>query len=417
LNPRPRMMFNWLLTRDCALLCTLLLVTGCGDPVGPDMTDPAYGRVQAGMDFTCALSTDRDIWCWGGNSHGQLGLGDTDPRLEPTRIAFDRHFKSVSTDALARHTCAVSTDGDAFCWGENDFGELGIGALDERSTPSVVVGGLEFESIGAGWRFSCGLTVQEEAYCWGRGEWGQLGDGRATQSLSPVRVSGGLRFKLLAVGANNLVCGLTVNGLVYCWGLDFNGSLGMASEEQCTRSDGFMLACATTPARIASDQSFTTVATGNSFACAVTDDGQALCWGANDSGQLGTATSETCDDGNTGESIPCSHTPVAVAGALAFRALSAGIGHTCGVVVTGEAYCWGANQFGERGDGLVGNLAPEPVAVRGGISFLSVSAGSSHSCGESTNRLFYCWGANDLGQLGTGNREIGLVPMRVLGTL
>ncbi len=388
----------------------------CGDPTGPGEPDPEINRIQAGRDFTCALGDNRDIWCWGGNLQGQLGQGDVSARLAPTRVPIDEEFKGVSTDALAQHVCAVTTDGDAFCWGENDFGQLGIGTLESRPSPTLVVGGHAFASVGAGWRFSCGLTADGAAYCWGRGEWGQLGDGLATQSTSPVAVAGGVRFEQLDVGANNLVCGLSIDGVVYCWGLNFNGSLGTTTGERCTRFDGLVLDCATVPSRIDSDKTFTSVTAGNSFACAVTEMGEAYCWGVNDSGQLGAATTDTCDDGSTGTPISCSHVPVVVEGGIAFKTLNAGIAHTCGFTTSGEGYCWGANDFGQRGDGLVGNVALEPVAVRGGIDFISMSAGSSHSCGESASRLFYCWGANDLGQLGTGNREIGLVPVRVLGT-
>jgi alpha-tubulin suppressor-like RCC1 family protein len=118
--------------------------------------------------------------------------------------------------------------------------------------------------------------------------------------------------------------------------------------------------------------------------------GAAYCWGHNGFGQLG--------DGTTTPRAA----PVAVGGGLSFRTVDAGTFHTCGVSTSGAAYCWGNNFFGMLGDGTTINR-PAPTPVAGGLSFASVSSGESYACGVTTGGAAYCWGFNRWGQLGTGN--------------
>ncbi len=215
-------------------------------------------------------------------------------------------------------------------------------------------------------------------------------------------------------GSNNLVCGLTTEKKVLCWGLDVGGALGSPSTETCTRRDGLQLPCATTPQLISSDERFQDVSAGSSFACAVTVPGEGLCWGRNSQGQLGSPTTEEqCAQGNFSGGA-CSSTPTLVSGSHSFVAVAAGLTHACGVTTDGNAYCWGANMFGARGNGSLGVSSSVPELVLGGLAFASVSAGDLHSCGETTDGQLYCWGLNDRGQLGTGNLNIGLSPLAVV---
>jgi alpha-tubulin suppressor-like RCC1 family protein len=107
-------------------------------------------------------------------------------------------------------------------------------------------------------------------------------------------------------------------------------------------------------------------------------------------------------------------TPVAVAGGLTFSAISSGGGHTCAIASSTQLlYCWGKNQFGQLGD-LSSIDRPTPVAVAGGIFFKGVSAGSTHTCGISTSNIVFCWGNNSSGQLGDGTQNNHNIPIRVV---
>jgi alpha-tubulin suppressor-like RCC1 family protein len=128
---------------------------------------------------------------------------------------------------------------------------------------------------------------------------------------------------------------------------------------------------------------------------------------------LGTPATEGCVQPGLVET-PCSPVPAEVSGDHRFSMVATGVSHACGITLSGETYCWGTNAFGQLGDGLLGDPSNVPVQVIGGLTFASVSVGDNHSCGETTDGKLYCWGANDRGQLGTGNRNIGLGPLAVV---
>ncbi len=339
--------------RGSSLLIFTLCFAACEgqSPMGPE-GGVVMGRVYAGHGFTCGIVEGGKALCWGINDEGQLGEGGfyASYKTAPRVISDDLSFRQLGTKASGRHVCGVTTSGDAYCWGENDFGQLGHGSASPRDVLRLVAGGLTFTSITAGWRSSCGVTTDEEAYCWGRGEWGQLGDGLATLSSVPVAVAGGHKFQKLEVGSSNLVCGLTTAGKILCWGLDLRGALGAPGTAICVRTDGLELACATTPQPIASDELFMEVSAGSSFACGITLSCQALCWGRNDWGQLGRPTTETCAQGIF-SGRACGRTPMPVLGPQRFVMVTAGLRHACGVTVDGDAYCWGRDSLGELGRG------------------------------------------------------------------
>ena len=155
------------------------------------------------------------------------------------------------------------------------------------------------------------------------------------------------------------------------------------------------------------------LAAGVFHSCALTSVGAAYCWGRNGEGRLG--------DGSTVEK----HTPAPVSGALSFAALAADGGYTCGLTDVGAAYCWGANQHGQLGDGST-TTSSVPVAVSGGLNFVAVDAGGmpaiksvgfGHTCGLTAAGMAYCWGANNRGQLGDGSTTNSVAPQAVSGGL
>src|SRR5216117_3244304 len=202
---------------------------------------------------------------------------------------------------------------------------------------------------------ACGVTTGGAAYCWGPNGYGELGNGTTTSSAIPVAVSGGLSFATVSANFES-TCGVTTGGAAYCWGVNQQGELGNGSTTgpQTCVNIGESYPCSLTPVAVSGGLSFATVSAGYLHACGVTTGGAAYCWGYNYDGELGNGS-------NTGPQVcayePCSTTPVAVSGGLSFATVSAGGGFTCGVTTGGAAYCWGIDGFS-----FTDNLTPVPVS-------------------------------------------------------
>ena len=175
---------------------------------------PPVASVGAGNLHSCGLTVTGNAYCWGFNDFGQLGDGSTTGSLTPVLVSGGIRFSSIST--RGGHTCGVTSVGDAYCWGENFRGQLGDGTTINRLTPVLVSGGLSFASVSTSFSETCGVTTDGDAYCWGENFRGQLGDGTTINRLTPVPVAGGLTFASLSTGAQT--CGVTAAGDAYCWG-------------------------------------------------------------------------------------------------------------------------------------------------------------------------------------------------------
>ena len=268
-----------------------------------------------------------------------------------------------------------------------------------------------FTAVAAGSDFTCGLEAGGVAYCWGANSLGQLGSGSTTSSPTPVAVAGGVTFTALSAGGY-FACGLAEDGGAYCWGNRRTGALG----------DGARPGGATqpTPLRVLGDLAFASVSAGKggvlgTHACGVTRSGAAYCWGGNTVGQLG-------DGSRTDRTAP-----VAVAGGLTFKTVSAGGSHSCGLTTDQNVYCWGDNRYGQLGNGSR-DPSNRPVLVTRGRGFTAVSAGRNFTCGLRITGGGFCWGIDVEGELGapgtsdcktdpalSGPERCSLVPVRVSG--
>jgi alpha-tubulin suppressor-like RCC1 family protein len=305
---------------------------------------------------------------------------------------------------MSGHTCAVTTNDLAYCWGLGGSGAgqgysaLGDGTDLRRIRPVAVVGGLKFRQVTAGWDHSCGVTTTDEAYCWGLNLDGILGTGGGPSTSRPVKVSGGLRFRGLEAGAWH-TCGLTLAGKAYCWGNNTFGNLGDGTTTH--RS---------VPVAVLGNHTFTQISASWEHTCAIKASGEAWCWGANRFGQLG-----------IGNTISRKQRPTKVVAGLLFAQISTGgmqqHGTTCAVTMADKAYCWGDGSVGQRGDGTLSEKQYTPMAVSGSQLFRRISVGFVHVCAITTGNRAWCWGNNFSGQLGDGTTMPRTRPVRVAGTL
>ena len=302
------------------------------------------------------------------------------------------------------HSCARLSTGQARCWGFNGFGGLGDGTENSSSTPVVVGGSTPLTGItelAAGERFTCALLTSGQVRCWGDNALGQLGDGTTTTSTTPRVVGGGTPLTgAVQITAGRLhACALLTTGTVKCWGFNLNGQLGDTT--QSTR---------TTPVFVSGLSLVAQVAAGEIHTCARLIGGEARCWGANNAGELGDTTSTE------------RYAPVTVGGATPLTGITdigAGGRGSCALLTSGGARCWGDNGSGELGTGTEGGFELSPAVVGGGTPLtgisLSPTPGPFHTCALLTSGQARCWGGNSEGELGNGTTTKSLTPTTVGG--
>ena len=354
-----------------------------------------YRSISAGTMHACDIASGGIVWCWGLNgAEGRLGspqLGEAAMSSVPTKLPGNLRFAQLST--YGRHTCGITLDGKAYCWGYNGWGALGSGSnATESPTPMAVAGNIAFRSISAGSDHTCGVSTMNQAYCWGNNAWRQLGNGGSAFSGTPSLVAGGLAFAKITAGTG-FSCGISTGGATYCWGANSIGQVGDGGK--ISYGNAFVAM----PQQVVGGKVFQSVTLGGQFACAVTASGDGYCWGSNNS-KLG-----------NGPNGIDSSSPVQVAGGLLFQSISAGYGHSCGVTSSQQVYCWGLNGSGQLGSGVANGSTPMRV---GSIEAIEVAASGigtgsgAHSCAISASRLtVWCWGRNDTGQLGNGSTTSG----------
>jgi alpha-tubulin suppressor-like RCC1 family protein len=266
----------------------------------PVTGDLRFASVTAGSFHTCALTTAGEAYCWGENRFGQLGTGDTLATTIPVPVTGGLRFQALS--AGGSHTCGLTAGGAAYCWGDNHHGEMGDGGAPTSTTPRPVSGALTFSALSAGrppaassnfaGGHTCALTGNGRAYCWGFNNEGQLGDGSENDSPMPVPVATGSTFRSISAGSL-YTCGVTTEESALCWGANDAGQLG----------SGLVNTSSSLPVPVIGRLRFETVSAGSAskgvlpagrpHTCGLTSVGTAFCWGRNDSGQLGSGTATT----------------------------------------------------------------------------------------------------------------------------
>lgn len=278
-------------------------------------------EVSAGGDHSCARTMSGGVWCWGANYSGQLGQGGTQPVLT-AMVAGGLSSGVAQISAGWTHTCAVTSSGEALCWGDNYSGQLGHGGGGTSSTFPVTPVGMSsgVAQISAGGAHTCViLSTGGDVWCWGRNNDGQLGLGNTTSRTTPARKQGPY------LGASQLEAGkdhtcAVVSGGVMCWGFNFFGQVtntGSSSDQD-------------EPVDVSGAQSgYEHVSGGQHHSCGLRMTGAFTCWGLDDESQLGNAGSRPSD----------------------LQQIDSGWAHNCGLRATGEVVCWGTNIDGQLGQG------------------------------------------------------------------
>jgi len=361
--------------------------------------------VTTGEHDSCAITMSQQAYCWGQNAFGELGNGSTTDSHVPVQVA--GLPPTTAIDAGDSHVCAIDVSQQVWCWGKDNYGQLGNGTKTSHSVTPVKVTGLPpATQIGAGNEFSCALVVGGAVYCWGRGDDGQLGNGTNNSSKKPKFVIGLGPAVAIAVGGFHACAILMDGGSVRCWGSNVFGALGNGT----TTSSNI-------PVPVSAISNAAAITAGGFHTCALVGfAGGVKCWGDNGDGQIGDGT-------NTNQLVPTQVVGL-TQGALQ---ISAGLSHTCATLgPTNDVACWGDGYKGELGDGVFASsnipvpyLGPvQPPSGGSGTGPVQVSAGYRHTCVAMTTGIVECFGSNENGELGNGGgglADMSAVPVLVIG--
>ncbi len=410
---------------------------GIGGSLG---VDPAFDGVQvaAGLFNTCARLLDGRVKCWGQNG-GVLGLGDGEPRgLSADELGANLPAVDLGEGVTARAVtlstqlaCAQLRDGAVKCWGGNSQGELGQGDTDERglfpedlgdALPPIDLGpNRSVREVVAGSGFACAIFESGEVGCWGNNASGQLGLGDTEnrgdepnemgEQLPLVDLGVG-RTALTIVVGNGHSCALLDNHKVKCWGANHKGQLGLGDVEARGDEPGEM-GDALPTVELGGDSLVRALAAGEEFTCAVLQDRSVKCWGDNSFGQLGngdgTSFPRGQDPASMGDFLPRTELGQ---GFLAEQ-VTLGMMFGCALSEEGLVKCWGNNEAGQLGlgDTMTRGVEPDtmgdnlPSVELGGGRVLHLDAGWAHVCASFSDNQLKCWGNNLLGGLGLGDTE------------
>jgi alpha-tubulin suppressor-like RCC1 family protein len=362
----------------------------CGTRSNEPCTDRdglRFITVSSGQVHSCGISVDSAAYCWGDGRNGQLGNGKREIFRFPQRVLGTNTFATIHTGGA--FTCAQSTSGDVFCWGSE---RTVPGWPHQPEGPVRVMLDEPAASLAVGRRHACVLNGEGRASCWGWNVDGETGIGSSgiNQSMvpRPTPVMTEDRFVTLSAGLG-FTCGVTTMGQVRCWGSNVDFVLGATAPEQC--GDVGWVPCSSRPVAVELPERITSVSSGAGHVCALSDREVVYCWGANGAGQSGVFRTNA----------PFLREPVAVT--LPFQgrlvALSSGGINTCVLTSTQAAYCWGSDNV-NHGDDIERTALIGPRPVPGGTRFRTVSIGQVHGCGLDTGGRLHCWGDTILGALG-----------------
>ena len=387
----------------------------------PDIFDPyeiAFTEVAShpNASHTLALDQGGRLWAWGNNSSGQLGLGDTANRDKPTLVPLADLSGVSSLDTViagSSHTLALDQQGRLWAWGHNGSGQLGLGDTTHRYRPTLVLladlsGVNSFEAVIAGGNFTLALDQQGKLWAWGNNAFGQLGLGDTTNRDRPtlvplVDLSGVSSFDAVIAG-NNYTLAFDQQGRLWAWGLNSDGRLGLGDVTERHVPTLVPLA------DLSGVNSFEAVIAGASHTLALDQQGRLWAWGFNGSGQLGLGDTVNRDRPTL---VPLAD----LSGASSFDVVAAGNNHTLAFDQQGRLWAWGHNTSGQLGlgDATLRNI-PTLVPITGldgVISFDAVIAGNNYTLALDQQGRLWAWGHNAFGQLGLGDSAGRSTPMIV----
>ncbi len=429
--------------------------TARGVPTAIDAAE-SYKSVAIGSKHACGITLTNNLKCWGTNNYGQVGDNGVTTRTTPVAVSGSETYKTVAVNddgniATARgFTCAITSNDVLQCWGVNSLIQLGNGTSNMQYVPGTSDAGTTYAAIQISAARACGITLTGALKCWGNllgdsspqssysygsgnarhqyaekmtkaSEWtfdtlsvfgadaiddhysgtcgissnklycwgsmkateGPFGDGSQTDARrpAPVMIDPSTNYSYIHTRRSHDFCAITSAGQMKCWGINNYGELGEAAAVSAT---------VYSPTVADSSTTYTKVVSFNHATCGITTTGVLKCAGNNDNGRLG-----------LGDTTARTSFTVVDSG-VSYSDIEMGMSHTCGRTTTGVLKCWGTNSQGQIAKASSTSASYLPDVVDSGVTYTKIATGSFNSCGITSANKLKCWGANFLGQLGDG---------------
>ncbi len=369
--------------------------------VNPNAAHYHVVKVMALSSSSCALYVNGSIACWGFAEYGRLGFdakedfGDDEGVNQVPLVRLPHDFIAVRVVG-SFHVCALSSLGNVACWGRNDYGQLGQGVAPHTHLPQRIDLAGAAVDVASGDFHNCAIVSGGNVVCWGANSFGQSGASITTLPVEPTRV-------LLSTEASSIACGNAHScvsdafGSVICWGLGSSGQLGYGTTNSISLGESGFGSAISFGNRIFHAVQVIALEVSS---CAMSSDGEVMCWGNNDFGQLGQQSAS-----RQLQPVPVELQAPAVQISGTYR-------HCCALLSIGQLQCWGLNGDGQLGLGhveTVGRSLDLSPAVAGGSKLpsrpMTLSVGSFHTCWVELVGSAHCMGRGSLGRLGYGNTE------------
>jgi len=343
-------------------------------------------KVEAGSDIIAidtyggcpyhvlALKSDGTVWAWGNNQFGQIGIGTAggsgDFRVPPVKV---QNLTNVVAIAAGEYSFyALKSDGTVWAWGCNDYGQLGDGTTTDRYTPVRVKNLTGVRDIVAGRDYAFAIKNDGTAWAWGSS--GCLGDGTSEDRHTPVRVKNLTNVKQISTDGGILsdhAVAVKTDGTVWAWGWNLDGQIGDGTSG--------IFESKYEPVRVKNLSGVIAVGTSDASSYAVKSNGTVWAWGDNSRGQLG--------DGTTTDRL----TPVQVKNLTGVKAVEGNWYQCAALKSDGTVWAWGCNDYGQLGDGTT-TERHTPVRVKNISGVKDIRMGSLYGYAIRNDNIAWAWG-------------------------
>jgi alpha-tubulin suppressor-like RCC1 family protein len=328
-----------------------------------------WEKIASGYYHSAAIKTDGTLWTWGNNQDGELGIG-TDYNIDgfesnrniPVQVGFESNWQSVSLGWY--HTAAIKNDGTLWCWGGNEFGQVGDGTLIERNLPVQIGTDNNWRSVASGQTYTLAIKTDGTLWAWGQNQVGQLGNGTTSiNETKPQQIGTDTNWQSLTTG-RAFSLAIKTNGTLWAWGVNNSGQLGDGTKVNKN-----------VPTQVGTMSDWQSVSAGDSHTLGLSQDGKLLAWGLNSYGELGNGTNND------------SNVPILIGTATNWKKIEAGSYYSYAIKTTGQLYKFG-------------NGLKSPTSFDSSTDWQEIKTDSFHTLALKTGNSLSASGYNTFGQLG-----------------